>query len=86
MSFRTLYSIKYTNRLTGERCTYMYIGFETQERAQTELNLLLREQKKQPYTTEELLRVGSQFLRSWMIGTEWKIEPIKCKLLQNGTT
>ena len=72
-----LYSIKYTNRLTGKRCSYMNIGFATPESAQRELDILLAESNKNKYTDQELQNIEPLYLRSWMIGIDWKIEPIK---------
>lgn len=74
-----LYVIKYTNRLTGERCTYMNVGFETPEAAQLELDRIIKLQNKRPYSIQELLNIESEYLRSWMIGDAWKVEQINIK-------
>ena len=76
---KVLYIINYTNRLNGERCTYMDVGFETEEEAQRELDKILREAQKRKYTLQELIDIPSGYVRSFMVGIRWKIKPIRVR-------
>lgn len=68
------FQITYTDSRTGERITYMNIGFETKEAAEMEKNLLVREAKK--YRKMSILgRVG--FARASIVGINFRIKKIK---------
>jgi len=59
----------------------MNIGFETPESAQIELDKLLRESTKTQYSIEELMKIQPQYLHTYMVGCDWKIETVKCRTL-----
>ena len=78
-----LYRITYLNILTGLRCNYMQIGFETEEAAQRELFNVKREKEKNKHIYTEgviknCIETGMR-IPSCVIGIDWKIEEVKTK-------
>jgi len=79
-TYKTYYGIKFTDCLTGKRHRYMNIGFETPDQAQRELDKLIREKEKKNYSINDLKNIAPQYLMSYMVGIDWKIEPIKLRI------
>jgi hypothetical protein len=79
------YKISYTNILTGDKQSYMNIGFESEKSANDELNRLLHEREKLSFTyTEDVIRdciKNDIFIPTCIIMSDWKIKSIKLKKL-----
>lgn len=79
----SLYKISYLNIIKGSREAYMNTGFTSEESAQKELDILLRNYEKQKdlYTEEVIQRCLEKGVRIpiHIIGRDWKIEPWKLK-------
>lgn len=76
-----LWQITYTNIITGERQTYMNVGFESPKRAKDEIVRLMREAKK---LKKQHLDVNARALAGlWnptaLIGKYWRVKKVKCK-------
>jgi len=78
-----LWKITYTNILTGERQSYMDVGFESPESAKDEIRRLMRDAKKYKehykcYDPAIMMKEGIP-IPSAMIGKNWRVKKIKCK-------
>lgn len=74
------WQIKYTDGLTGERKTYMQIGFESQEDAQKELDVINREREKFKNMNRFLKRPDNYFkYRALLHGKNFRIKKINTK-------
>jgi hypothetical protein len=76
-----LWQITYTSIITGERQTYMNIGFETPERAKDEIERLkvaAKKYKKLYYNINESYAAGV-YLPTAAIGKYWRVKKVKCK-------
>jgi len=71
------WKITYMNRLTGEKCTYMNMGFRSPERAQDEIRCILKSRKLYSDKELESWLNSSDRKPSYIVGTDWKVEPIK---------
>jgi len=80
------YKITYLSALTGERSSYMNIGFESEKIAQNELDCILRhyEKIKDRYTEDVIFNCiqNNIHIPVCIIGSDWKIEPIKLRSIE----
>ena len=81
-----LWQIAYTSIITGERLTYMDVGYETPGLAKAEIKRLIRDAKKYKKTlahfnVNEMFENGIM-IPSAMIGKYWRVKKIKCKPIQ----
>ena len=78
-----LWQITYTNIITGERRTYMDVGFETPESAKEEIRRLRRDAKKLRKDNYDVnLMYASNFrIPTALIGKYWRVKKVKCKLI-----
>lgn len=73
-----LYKITYESILTGERSTYMGMGF-SKESAERELRLIELQRSKYDIDDIEQWVRGGVRVPSYVQGINWKIEKIKFK-------
>lgn len=78
-----LWQITYTNIITGERQTYMNVGFESPESAKEEIKLLMRDAKKfkkhYSYFNVNDMFESDIIIPTSMIGKYWRVKKVKCK-------
>ena len=75
------WKITYRDSRTGLRVHYMQIGFDSKKQAIREMNLLKTKAKKfkKKNKNRNLNNYMSSYIRAYMIGTHWKVKPIKLK-------
>lgn len=79
-----MFRITYYDPREGVRKNYMEIGFETYENAFNQL-ACIRRNKKEFLKDNRLSSVPAEYLKIYMIGQRWKIEPIKMKSIKHTT-
>lgn len=65
------------NKLTGERVHYMNVGWTSEQEAQDEIDRLKKNSIKAPYPGDVLRSMDPRYLKTWMVATDYRIEPIK---------
>ena len=85
MSTKRYWKVTYLSILSGERETYMNIGFESPERAQRTIDQLIKEYDKRwsEYCDDKIrqMYIDGTVMYTPMIGREYKVELIKLRLL-----
>lgn len=78
-----LWQITYTSIITGERQTYMDVGYETPELAKKEIKRLMRDAAKYKKTLANLsvndMYAAGTRIPSALIGKYWRVKKVKCK-------
>jgi len=76
-----LWQIRYTSIVSGQRETYMDVGFETPQLAKDEIRRLMRDAKKLKKSNldiDVLLKLGMR-VPTPAIGRYWRVKKVKCK-------
>ncbi len=77
------FKITYLNAITGVRATYMNCVFTSYKKAKNELDCIQRNEAevKDRYTPDVVLNCikNNIYIPSFVIGSDWKIEPINIK-------
>ena len=79
-----LYQITYTNIITGERQTYMDVGYETPKLAKDEIRRLMRDArilKNRGWDINLMYQRGDR-IPTPMLGKYWRVKKVKCKLIK----
>jgi hypothetical protein len=78
-----LWQIRYTSIITGERQTYMDVGYESPELAKAEIKRLMRDAAKYKKTLSHLsvneMYAAGVHVPSALIGKYWRVKKVKCK-------